>query len=91
MLMCEYMYVWTVNIFVALPSLTILIINRPSPFIPGLKSSLRANLSHRNLPFSSGQTPRIPRTVRRYFGAYPSLLFSVSLFPLFSCWFRAVD
>jgi len=38
----------------------------------------------------SGLTPRIPRTVYRYFLAYPFLLL-VFLRPVFSFWFRAAD
>ena len=35
-------------------------------------------------------TPQIPRTVYRYFSAYPLLFFSFS-FSTFSCWFRGAD
>jgi len=52
---------------------TLIIISIPSPphsFIPGLKPSFSANPSHHNLPFLL-QTTWIPRTVARYFSAYP--------------------
>ena len=55
-------------------------------FTPGLKLSFSTNPSHRSLSFSSsGLTPRIPRTVYRYFWAYPYLLCSLSV--LHSCCF----
>ena len=44
------------------------------------------------LPFSSsGFTTWIPQTVYCYFWAYLFSTFSISVFTLFSCWFRAVD
>ena len=42
--------------------------------------------------YSRRLTPLIPRTVCRYFGAYPFFYYFVFLFfSTFSCWFRAAD
>ena len=43
-------------------------------------------LSSKPLLSFSGETPRIPRTVYRYFWAYPFLVFWFFCFPLFSFW-----
>ena len=77
---------------VMLLTFILIIISIPSPphsFIPGLKPSFSANLSHRSLPFL---LPQIP-------GLFTAILLSISVlyflvffcFPLFNCWFRAVD
>jgi len=56
---------------VMLPTVTLIIISIPSPphsFIPVLKPSFSANLSHCSLSFfSSGLTTWIPQTVYSYF------------------------
>ena len=58
--------------------------HHPSPlhsFIPRFKPSFSANSSHCNPLLSlPGLTPRISRTVYRYFSAYPFLVFSFSVF-----------
>ena len=59
---------------VMLLTFILIIISIPSPphsLIPGLKPSFFANPSFS----SSGLTPRIPRTVYRYFCAYPFFTF----------------
>ena len=73
---------------VMLLTFILIIISMPSPtysFIPGLKPSFSANPSHRSLHFllHAGLTTGIPRTVYRYFWAYPFfLLLSFSVFHL---------
>jgi len=66
-----------------LPTVILIIIGIPSPthsFIPGLKPSFSANLSHHSLSFfSSGLTAWIPQTVYCYFWAYLFLLLSFSV------------
>ena len=66
----------------------------PSLFHCRLKT-FRFSKSFPLQPFfsSSGLTPRIRRIVYRYFWAqaYPFFTFYFFCFPLFSCWFRAVD
>ena len=65
---------WIVVVTISIPSL-------PHSFIPGLKPSFSANPSHRSLFFFFRLTPRIPRTVYRYFWAYP--FFSFLFFSVF--------
>ena len=74
--------------------------SHPHFFIPGLKPSFSANPSHRSPSFSSspGLISRIPRIVYRYVWASPFFTTkkwkqkkNYFCFPLFSCWFRAVD
>jgi len=62
----------------------------PRSFIPGLKRSFSANPSHRSLPFL------LQDWLHRFLGLFTDtsehicfLLFSFSVFPLFSCWFNA--
>jgi len=64
----------------------------PRCFIPGLKPSFSANPSHRSLHFL------LQDWLHRFPGLFTDtsehirfLLFSFSVSPLFSCWFRAVD
>ena len=61
------------------------VVSTPLSFTPGLKPSFSANHYHQFQQFpsfsSSGLTPRIPRTVYRYFWAYPFFLFVFLFFP----------
>ena len=69
------------------PNLELALTPLPSPsFFYSRQPSFSANPSHRSYPF-----PGIPWTVYRYLWASTFYFFSFSLFPLFSCWFRAVD
>jgi len=65
----------------------------PRSFSPGLKPSFSANPSHHSPSFSSsGLTTWIPRGLFTDTSEHIRfLLFSFSVFPLFSCWFRAAD
>jgi len=80
---------------VMLPTVTLIIISIPSPphsFIPVLKPSFSANLSHCSLSFFlQDWLHGFPRLFTVTSEHIRFLLFSFSVFTLFGCWFRAVD
>ena len=67
--------------------MTVSIPSRPHSFIPGLKPSLSANLSHRSLPFL------LQNRLHRFPGLFTDTFEHTRFyfFSLFSCWFRAAD
>ena len=70
-----------------------IIISIPSPahsFIPALKPSFSANL-YRNLPFLQDRLHGFPALFTDTSEHTRFLLFSFSVFLLFSCWFREID
>ena len=73
----------------------LIIISIPSPthsFIPDLKPSFSANPSLSSLPFLlQGCLHGFPGLFTDTSEHIRFLLFSFSVFPLISCWFRAVD
>jgi len=85
----------TANHTQVLSSTCIIISSSPSPphyFIRGLKPTFSAHRSHCSLPFL------LPDWLHGFPGLFTDisehicvLRFSFSVFPLFSCWFRAVD
>jgi len=63
----------------------------PSLFHSRLKTSLFCKSFPPQPTFSSpGLNPRIPRTVYRYFWAYPFLLFSLPVLHCYSSWFTLI-
>ena len=72
----------------------IIIISIPSrthSSIPGLKPSFSANPSYRSLPFLQDRLHGFPALFTDTSEHTRFLLFSFSVFLLFSCWFREID